>query len=114
MNDSHYGYPDHPHGHRPLRALRTIQFLAAVGCLLLAAGVAWTYLEPTHQENLLARARETEIIAKRDDLKARTARERSRLQWLQYDPRYLEIHARDRLDLHLPGETIVRIRDEAD
>lgn len=97
-------------GERPPRMLRAIRHLAAVGCFLLAAAIAWTYLEPTVAENRATWEQEIDLIARRDALKAETARERARLQWLQYDPRYLEIHARDRLDLQLPGETIVRIR----
>lgn len=52
-----------------------------------------------------ARANEREVIDERDvrqiELKA-----------LREDPQYLELHARDRLGYHLPGEKVLRFKTE--
>jgi len=38
-------------------------------------------------------------------------RERQKIDWLRNDREYLEIQARDRLDLRDHGETIIRLRE---
>lgn len=52
-----------------------------------------------------ARANEREVIDERDvrqiELKA-----------LREDPQYLELHARDRLGYHLPGEKVLRFKQD--
>jgi len=42
---------------------------------------------------------------------AELAREREKIEWLRNDREYLEIQARDRLDLKDYGETIIRLRE---
>ncbi len=91
------------------RAIRTFNGLMV--CILgLAVGLA-VVATALPQKRLLEERRvklrgieeeERQVIARRDDREAS-------YRALREDPDYLEIHARDRLNLHRPGETILRI-----
>jgi hypothetical protein len=92
---------------RVLRGLNRIAFMAmclAVGFLVVATAVP-------QRRNLMAlesvlddaRSREQETLAEKEYHAVE-------YQALRTDPEFLELHARDRLDYHRPGERVLRIR----
>lgn len=91
------------------RAIRAVNgvvlcvFGLAVGSLAVATAIPQVH-KRAEKELELARVldRERQVIAEKDDRKAS-------YEALRDDPEYLEIHARDRLDLYRPGEKIFRI-----
>ena len=81
--------------------------LVAMGCTTVAvlSIPQVRELKRLEQELAEAEAEERAVLEVRD----RKGRE---LKALRDEPGYLELVARDRLDLHLPGETVFRIKRE--
>lgn len=91
------------------RALRVANGFAlcvfglAVGSLVVAGAFPQKrQLDEKQRELEEVLAKEREVIWIKEDVQARH-------DALRHDPEYLELHARDRLNLHRPGETIYRI-----
>lgn len=94
------------------RAIRLVNgLLVCVLGLLIGMAVVATALpqrramEAKHRELDDVLAREAEVIAEKEDKMAS-------LKALREDREYLELHARDRLNLHEPGEKIYRMERE--
>lgn len=78
-------------------------FGLAVGALAIASALPQRQMLAEKREELRRiEAREGEVIAEKEDIRAS-------LKALQEDPEYLEQHARDRLNLYAPGERIYRM-----
>lgn len=87
---------------------RINRLLAVLIVLAMVAGVIGGFL-PQLQKQRAARAEEARLkllIEQRRKIVLRQTRE---LNWLKNDPSYVEIIARDRLDLMKDGETIYRL-----
>lgn len=89
--------------------LRKTNCLCAIAVVILLAIGLWGITLPQQQklENLQQQLSNTqqkavEIQTKREQI-------REELRWLNGDPNYLELIARDRIDLQKSGETIIRI-----
>lgn len=94
-----------PRGAGVLRAVRQCLVFLLGGAL---AAVAVTYLLPVLREHRSLAGEEERVRAERDAMAKAVAHEQSKLHWLQYDRGYLEMRARDRLDMQKPGEVVVR------
>jgi cell division protein FtsB len=78
---------------------------------LLFIGVAWGtlyYRQPIEQPAELLK-RHAELTQQKADLEAIRDRQQRRIHWLQNEPDYLAIEARDHLNIKQENETIVRI-----
>lgn len=91
------------------RAIRTFNGLlvCVLGLTVGFSVVATALPQKRRLEEMRAKLRaveseEQQVIAQKEDGEAA-------YRALREDPEYLEIHARDRLNLHRPGETIYRI-----
>lgn len=73
-------------------------------------GVAGTYLVPVHNEYKAMLVEESKVKAQLEDMRQIQTHEEAKLRWLRNDDAYLEVQARDKLDLQAPGETIVRFK----
>lgn len=76
--------------------------------LAVVAGVIAGFL-PQLQRQRVARAEEDHLQTQIKQRRERVARQTRELNWLKNDPSYVEIIARDRLDLMKEGETIYRL-----
>lgn len=91
------------------RAIRWVNGLAlclfglSLGALAVASALPQKrQLEEKRMELSRIQEREREVVAEKEDVQAS-------YQALLNDPEYLELHARDRLNLHRPDEKIYRI-----
>jgi len=66
--------------------------------------------EMRRQKNLDVEIAQLALV--RDQQLQERGRAQQKLDWMRYDPAYLELHARDLLDLYKEGETILRINRE--
>ncbi len=89
------------------RRLRSVLLL---GIGLTGLGIAATYIAPVLKEHEAMLAEEAKVAARLDEMRKLQAHEEAKLRWLRNDDAYLEIQARDKLDLQAPGETIIRFR----
>jgi cell division protein FtsB len=84
---------------------RIIAFLIVVG--IIAAAVAYILPELRHQ-----REAQAQVDALRRQVEARrieVVRQTRQVSWLQNNPEYLGIYARDKFDLMREGETVFRM-----
>jgi cell division protein FtsB len=95
--------PAPPTWHRGLRQLLTL----LLGAIL--AGIGLTYLHPLLKARQDLLAEESRVAAQLGEMRHLQAGEEAKLRWLRNDDEYLQIQARDKLDLQAPGETVVRI-----
>lgn len=91
---------------------RRIRMVLFLGIGALSLGISWTYMAPVMKEHETMLAEEAKVAARLDEMRKLKAHEESKLRWLRNDDAYLEIQARDKLDLQAPGETVVRFRTE--
>ena len=100
-----YDIPAHEHGGRWLARVTVFNF-----CLLTALIVPLLFLyykSPAHQEDA-ERAKLFQLEANRDALRGERVQLRQKLDLVQKDPDYLEVMARDRLQMQKDGEIILR------
>jgi cell division protein FtsB len=111
-------HPPRPYtgpAHAPSRAavvLRVVRLMLVFLLGAVLAGVSYTYLVPVLAEFDRARALEARVEAELAALEKLAEHEEEKLHWMRYDPAYLELQARDKLDLHAPGEIVVRFPPE--
>ena len=90
-----------------LRTLRHAVFFLLGAAL---AAVSLTYLLPVLKEHRTLAAQEDQVSTELGRLRDAAAVEQEKLHWMRNDPEYLEIQARDRLDLQAPDESIIRFQ----
>lgn len=66
---------------------------------------------PLIRQNSAVLARIETLQATVKEEKAELARNTKEVEWLQNNPEYLEVQARDRLNLMKPGEVIIRLEE---
>lgn len=91
---------------------RRIRSVLIWGLVATCVGIATTYVAPVFKEHKARLAEEAKVAARLEEMRLLQAREEAKLRWLRNDDAYLEIQARDRLDLQAPGETIIRFHSE--
>ena len=91
------------------RALRVANGVAL--CLFgLAVGSLAVVLALPQKQQLEAKQRELDEVLAKEQAVLRVKEDvQARHEALRHDPEYLELHARDRLNLHQRGEVIYRI-----
>ena len=102
------------HVHQPtgLDIWQRLTRLLAVLVILVVGALAFVYYVPEKETLHQLQATNLRLEQQRDDLRAKKA-EKLRLERESLkDPAYLEVIARDRLNLQLPGETVIRINDD--
>jgi hypothetical protein len=87
---------------------RMMRYLAALMLLPISLFTFW----PPLNDEKMGREIVQHLKVRRDTLRAQAGANRQKLELLRTDPEYLEIMARDRLQLHKEGETIVRFDNE--
>ena len=102
----HAAAADHPDiWQQASRVVIFMLFLAGIG---VAATLYWPEikrLQEINEGNTALAADVAMLKAERDALK-------QEYEWLRDDPEYLEVVARDRLNLQKDGETVFRIKSE--
>ncbi|MFM7182911.1 MAG: septum formation initiator family protein [Verrucomicrobiales bacterium] len=91
---------------------RRIRSVLLLGLGATGLGIAITYVMPVFDEHKARLAEEAKVTARLEEMRLLQAREEAKLRWLRNDDAYLEIQARDKLDLQSPGETIIRFRSD--
>ena len=91
-------------------ALRMVRRLLGflLGSVLVA--VSFTYLLPVLNEQKTLKVEEAQTTIELAKLREVAAAEEEKLKWMRYDPDYIGIHARDRLDLQAPDESVIRFQ----
>ena len=82
--------------------------------ILVLLGCSAIALLSVPQVKELKRLEAEEVFAKQEELRARAQHDQKarELEAIRENPEYLEIIARDRLNLHREGETIIRVIDD--
>ena len=91
---------------------RRIRTALLWGLGLTGLGIAITYVAPVFKEHEVRLAEEAKVAARLEEMRLLQAREEAKLRWLRNDDAYLEIQARDKLDLQAPGETVIRFHSD--
>jgi cell division protein FtsB len=86
--------------------------LLAVLALLGLAVLGFSYFVPEWEKLGALQERNARLEVRRDQLLAQKAEKLDEEKRSLTDPAYLEIIARDRLNMQLPGETVIRIDRE--
>lgn len=81
-----------------------MMFCMAVGFVVVATAI------PQRKETLLLERKLSKAVDQESAIVRVKEQRKIELQALREDPEYLEIHARDRLDVCLEGETVFRFR----
>ena len=95
---------------RATSVLRRVRFLLVLLLGAVLAAVSLTYLTPLLKEQKALQAEEARATIELANLREAAAAEEEKLHWMRYDPEYIRVHARDRLDLQAPGESIIRFQ----
>jgi cell division protein FtsB len=95
-------------------AVRLLELVVRFGkfvLVLLIVPSILVFFRPklTQQDAMIAKV-ET-LKAERDRLRYERDKRVRRVEWIKNDDRYLEIEARDRLDLQKEGEYVIRFED---
>ncbi len=86
----------------------TVSRFAGVGCLLLLIAIISVPFFPRFRDYRELNEEGRQVAARRDKLKAELNAKEEELRMIQTDPQYLELKARDHLDLQKEGEVIFR------
>lgn len=86
----------------------TVSRFAGLGCLLLMIAIISVPFFPRFREYRALNEEGRAIAARRDELKAQLDKKDAELRMIETDPQFLELKARDHLDLQKDGEVIFR------
>ena len=79
--------------------------LVLVGAIVLAV----VFLRPEMEQQQVVDAEIADLVQVRDAARKTRDDHQRKLDWVRNDPEYLELVARDVLDLYTPGEVILRL-----
>ena len=83
---------------------------ALIGLVLVGAIVlAVVFLRPEMAQQQVVDAEIADLVQVRDAARKTRDDHQRKLDWVRNDPEYLELVARDVLDLYSPGEVILRL-----
>ena len=99
--------PERRLGPPPWQRLVHQLMLVVLGFIMI--GVGATYIYPLVKSHQALQNEENQLAQELQQLRTLHDREETRLRWLRNDHQYLQIQARDKLDLQSPGEIIVRM-----
>lgn len=86
----------------------TVSRFAGLGCVLLLIGIISVPFFPRFQKYRELNEEGKAVALRRDKLQAQLDARNAELHAIQNDPQYLELKARDHLDLYKEGEVIFR------
>ena len=86
----------------------TVSRFAGLGCLLLFIGIISVPFFPRFRDYRLLNEEGRSVAARRDKLKAQLEEKEAELRLVETDPQFLELKARDHLDLSKEGEVVFR------
>ena len=86
----------------------TVSRFAGLGCLLLLIGIISVPFFPRFRDYQILNEEGREVAARRDKLRAQLDAKEAELRMIQTDPQFLELKARDHLDLYKEGEVVFR------
>jgi cell division protein FtsB len=86
----------------------TVSRFAGLGCLLLLIGIISVPFFPRFRDYRNLNQEGREVAARRDELRAELDQKEAKLRLIETNPQFLEIKARDHLDLYKEGEVIFR------
>jgi cell division protein FtsB len=86
----------------------TVSRFAGLGCLLLLIGIISVPFFPRFRDYRNLNQEGREVAARRDELRAELDQKEVKLRLIETNPQFLEIKARDHLDLYKEGEVIFR------
>lgn len=90
----------------------TVSRFAGLGCLLLMICIISVPFFPRFRDYRLLNEEGREVAARRDKLKSQLDDKEAQLNLIEKDPQYLELKARDHLDLCKEGEYIFRFEEQ--
>ena len=86
----------------------TVSRFAGLGCVLMLIGIISVPFFPRFRDYRALNEEGREVAARRDKLKAELDEKEAELRMIETDPQFLELKARDHLDLSKEGEVIFR------
>ncbi len=86
----------------------TVSRFAGMGCLLLMICIISVPFFPRFRDYRALNEEGRNVAARRDQLRAQLEAKEAELNMIEKDPQYLELKARDHLDLAKEGEVIFR------
>ena len=114
MTRSSYNSIDGVRRRKPWAILVVLSRIAKLICLLGATAVGIGSLLPKQKADETLRAEVERVEQETAKLRELAAKERKTTERLRYDREYLEIVARDRLDVYSPGEMIIRFKENGE
>lgn len=95
----------------PQTGWSTVSRFAGLGCLLLMICISSVPFFPKFKDYQALNEEGRKVAARRDKLKAELDAKTAELEMIDKDPQFIEIKARDHLDLHKDGEAVFRFED---
>lgn len=114
MSRSSYNAMEGVRRRKPWAVLVVLSRIAKLICLLGVAAFGVGSLLPIQKADEELRAEVNRVKEDCAALRDLASKERKTTERLRYDREYLEIVARDRLDVYSPGETIIRFKENGE
>ena len=86
----------------------TVSRFAGLGCVLMLIGIISVPFFPRFRDYRALNEEGREVAARRDKIRAQLDEKEAELRMLKTDPQFIELKARDHLDLSKEGEVIFR------
>jgi cell division protein FtsB len=86
----------------------TVSRFAGLGCLMLMIAIISVPFFPRFADYRKLNEEGREVAARRDKLKGQLDEKEAELRMIETDPQFLELKARDHLDLSKEGEVVFR------
>ena len=86
----------------------TVSRFAGAGCLLLLIGIISVPFFPRFRDYRALNEEGRVVAVRRDKYRALLEEKEAELRMIENDPQFLELKARDHLDLHKEGEVVFR------
>ncbi len=90
----------------------TVSRFAGLGCVLMLIGIISVPFFPRFRDYRALNEEGREVAARRDKIRAQLDEKEAELRMLKTDPQFIELKARDHLDLAKEGEVIFRFEQE--
>ena len=89
----------------------TVSRFAGLGCVLMLIGIISVPFFPRFRDYRALNEEGREVAARRDKIRAQLDEKEAELRMLKTDPQFIELKARDHLDLSKEGEVIFRFEE---
>jgi len=92
----------------PQTVWSTVSRFAGAGCLMLLIGIISVPFFPRFRDYRALNEEGRGVAARRDEFRAQLEEKEAELRMIENDPQFLELKARDHLDLYKDGEVVFR------